>query len=204
MDRFANTFRLMRTTTILDVGGGLFNWTLIGQPAQVTILNIREESDQVQGGQTSFSFVLGSGLALPYADQSFDIVYSNSVIEHLGDRETQRWFAREVMRVGKSLWIQTPDKYFFVEPHYVTPFIHYLPRSIQRRILRNFSVWGLVARPSQQYIDGFLNEVRLLSGREMAELFPQCQIVRERFLFFTKSLIAVRVLGSKACRWINP
>ena len=91
-----------------------------------------------------------------------------------------------------ALWIQTPAREFFIEPHLLTPFIHYLPRSVQARLLRYFTVWGLMTRPSPKEVAGFLDEVRLLTYREMQELFPDCQILRERFMGFTKSYVAVR------------
>ncbi len=74
----------------------------------------------------------------------------------------------------------------------MTPLVHYLPRGWQRRLLRNFTVWGWLARPSQQAVDRFLAETRLLDHEEMHRLFPDCEIRRERFLGFTKSYVAVR------------
>ena len=73
----------------------------------------------------------------------------------------------------------------------MTPFIHYFPRTVQRKLLR-FTVWGLVTRPTPEEREAFLDEVRLLSYRDMRRLFPDCRIMRERFLLFTKSYIAVR------------
>ena len=71
------------------------------------------------------------------------------MIEHLGTRDNQLKAAAEAMRVGRSLWIQTPNRWFPIEPHYLTPFVHWLPAPVRRRILRNFSVWGWVTRPSR-------------------------------------------------------
>ncbi len=192
MSKFVNTFHLTPKTTILDVGGDLFNWLLIDCPAQVTILNVKEPRGGISDLPPNFRFVLGDGTQLIYSDRSFDIVYSNSVIEHLYTYENQRRFACEAMRVGKYLWIQTPNKRFCVEPHLITPFVHWLPKIVQRRILRNCTIWGLITRPSQQYIDGFLDEVRLLSFDEMQEFFPGYEIQHEKFLFFTKAFVVLR------------
>jgi hypothetical protein len=96
-------------------------------------------------------------------------------------------------RTGKSVWCQTPAKEFFIEPHFITPFIHWIPKKWQRKLLRNFSIWGLMTRPSQDYVNEMVNELRLLSYKEMRQLFPDCEIIRERFLFMTKSYIAVKV-----------
>jgi 2-polyprenyl-3-methyl-5-hydroxy-6-metoxy-1,4-benzoquinol methylase len=63
----------------------------------------------------------------PSAARSFDIVFSNSVIEHVGDAESQQQFAHEIARVGRAYWVQTPNRRFPVEPHLLTPFLHFLP-----------------------------------------------------------------------------
>ena len=61
---------------------------------------------------------------------------------------------------------------FPIEPHYLTPFVHWLPKALRRRILRRGSVWGWIARPTQAYVDGMVDEIRLLRRREMELLFP--------------------------------
>jgi len=55
-------------------------------------------------------------------DGEFDLVFSNSVIEHVGDFERMRQFVHEARRVAKSYWIQTPSKWFPIEPHCGMPF----------------------------------------------------------------------------------
>lgn len=179
-------------STILDVGGYPWFWRDATQPYKITLLNphlIPGLSDQFAD---QFEFVVGDGCKLGYSDQSFDIVFSNSVIEHVGTYERQQAFAAEARRVGRALWIQSPAREFFIEPHLLTPFIHFFPRSIQSRLLRYCTVWGLMTRPSPAEVTGFLDEVRLLSYSEMQELFPDCEIHRERFMGFTKSYVAVR------------
>lgn len=194
MRRFVRTFKPSMGTRILDVGGGVLNWKLVGFEGHVTILNLSVPTD-TRSAPPKFTFVKGDGTSLAYADNAFDIAYSNSVIEHLCSWENQIRFANEVRRIAKNVWVQTPARSFFVEPHLITPFIHFLPKAWQRRLLRNFTVWGLVTRPSRSEVDQFLDEVRLLSLKEMQALFPQCHIFKERFLFFTKAYIAVRSNG---------
>jgi len=115
-----------------------------------------------------------------------------STIEHVHSLDRQRAFASEVRRVGRGLWLQTPARSFPFEPHWLGLFIHWLPRRWQRRLARNFTLWGLVNRPDQQQVDALVDEYRLLDYREMRELFPDCEIRRERFLGLTKSYVAVR------------
>ena len=191
MRAFERRFGSREATTILDVGGTRFNWGLIDAKSRITLLNLSVPPD-VDELPPNFTCVVGSATRLEFEDGSFDVGFSNSVIEHLASWERQESFAREIRRVGRSLWVQTPARRFFVEPHLITPFVHYLPKRWQRRLLRNFTVWGWLARPSQEAVDRFLAETRLLDHEEMRRLFPDCEIRRERFLGFTKSYVAVR------------
>ena len=178
-------------TVILDVGGLPYNWELVDCPSRITLFNLHGLPSGPPSAR-NFRWAQGSGTRLPYLNDSYDIVYSNSVIEHLGSFEQQKKFAAEVRRVGKKLWVQTPARGFFVEPHLITPFIHFMPRAWQRRLLRNFTVWGWLTRPTQVRVDDLLQEIRLLSLREMKALFPDCRIRKERFFFMTKAYIAIR------------
>jgi hypothetical protein len=184
--------RLMKPTSsasILDVGGTVAFWGESESKYRVTLLN-SELPSLVSSEQ--YSHILGDGCTLQFSDQSFDIVFSNSVIEHVGTWERQVLFAAECRRVGKSLWIQTPAREFFIEPHLISPFIHWLPQRWQRRLIRYFTVRGLLEKPNPSSIERYLHEVRLISYKEMAYLFPDCTIHKERFLGFCKSYIAVR------------
>ena len=89
-------------------------------------------------------------------------------------------------------WIVARRKTRQMPPHWLGLFIHWLPPRWQRRLARNLTVWGLVNRPTQEQVDALVDEYRLLSYREMRELFPDCEIRRERFLGLTKSYVAVR------------
>lgn len=190
MGRLLATMAPMGTDPVLDVGGTAYNWKLVGYRGPVVLLNLADAHGDASA--PNLQTVTGDGCDLPYADASFDLVHSNSVIEHVGSIDRQRRFAQEVRRVGRRLWVQTPAREFFLEPHYLTPFVHWLPKAWQKRLLRNFSIWGWMARPSPEYVAGFVDQTRLLSLREMQELFPDCVILRERFLFMTKAYIAVR------------
>ena len=191
MREFVKTFAPTSKTKILDVGGSSLNWKLIDIKSQITLLNLSLPQD-VGSEFDHFKFVIGNGLDLKYADLGFDICYSNSVIEHVGTYENQCKFANEARRVGRKIWMQTPARSFFFEPHLLTPFIHFLPKSIQRKLLRNFTVWGLLTRPDKDEVEQFLSEIRLLSYDEMKNLFPDCEIRKEKFLLFTKAFVAVR------------
>ncbi len=191
MKHFLRTFDPRLETRILDVGGGVLNWELIGCDSHITILNL-SDPPAPSSSQSHFTFVRGDGRSLQYPDNAFDIVFSNSVIEHLSSWENQVRFAQEIRRVSGNVWVQTPARSFFLEPHLLTPFIHFVSRRWQKLLLRNFTVWGLITRPSPSQIDHFLDEVRLLSFDEMRTLFPDCTIFREKFLWLTKAYIAIK------------
>lgn len=147
-----------------------------------------------------FSDLRASGTELPYRDGAFEVAFSNSVIEHVGSFEDQARFASEIRRVAAGLWVQTPARSFLLETHLLTPFIHFLPRHLQARLVRNFTVWGWLSRPTPEVARAFVERTRLLGYREMQRLFPDCEIRRERFLGLTKAYVAVRTAAARGTR----
>jgi ubiquinone/menaquinone biosynthesis C-methylase UbiE len=193
MQRFLREFHVTSATTILDIGGTPECWELIDERPRVVLLNTPRAKEELRGAA---SWVAGDGRALPFADRSFDIVFSNSVIEHVGDAASQERFAREVARVGRAYWVQTPNRWFPVEQHLLTPVVHWLPGSWQRAIVPRFTVWAAVARVGEDrrrfYLDHYLSDVKLLGAGELRRLFPGARVIRERFWGVTKSLVACR------------
>lgn len=179
-------------TTVLDIGGTAAWWREV-QPcsAAITIVNLDRRHERA-AREAGYGFVCADACALPFAEGSFDVVLSNSVIEHVGDAGRQARFAAEALRCGHALYVQTPNRGFPVEPHLVTFGLHWLPRSWQRRCIRWLSVWGWVARPTQAQIDAFVASTRMLRAAELRRLFPRCEIVRETVLGLTKSFCVVR------------
>lgn len=162
---------------------------------QVTLLNLRAAAipSHLASRMTSEA---GDATNLPYGTQSFDLVYSNSVIEHVGSAETQKKFAVEALRVGQALWIQTPTQEFLSEPHYMAFFVHWFPRAWQSLMLRWGSLWGLLNKPTRQQCDEYVQYNQLLTYKRVQELFPGCRIIRERFFGLTKSHIVVKPYSS--------
>jgi hypothetical protein len=191
MARFVSVFNPDRTTEILDVGGEALTWTLCNSESDVTLLNLSLPAD-TSTSPRNLRFVMGDATRLNFPDRSFEIAYSNSVIEHLHTFENQLKFADEIRRVGRNVWVQTPARWFFIEPHYLGLFIHYFPKEWQRRLIRYATGWGLLRHPRQEEVDNYVNELRLLSLKEMRLLFPDCKILKERFLFLAKAYVAVR------------
>ena len=176
---------------VLDVGGTVDIWRLAPILPRIVFLNHARAQQEIG---PAASIVLGDGVSLPFRDRSFDLVFSNSVIEHVGSREQQARFAAEIARVGKRYWVQTPNRYFPIEQHLWTPLIHWMPRRWQAHIVKNASVWSwLTNYPAEQrefFINHYLDSVRLLAPSELQALFPQATVLRERFLGWTKSLVA--------------
>ena len=127
--------------------------------------------------------VQADGTQLPFRDGEFDVVFSNSVIEHVPKR-LQHHFAKEVRRVGARYFVQTPYRYFPIEPHYQLPLFQFLPRRVQRALNDRFTL-GWQEK-------GQWEEITLLSVSELRRLFPDAEIHRERVFGLTKSLMAVR------------
>jgi hypothetical protein len=196
MQRFVRECHITADSRVLDIGGTPDNWRLVPVRPRLVLLNMPRARAELAGG---VPWVAGDGRSLPFRDAAFDVVFSNSVIEHVGDAASQRRFAREIARVGRAFWVQTPNRWFPVEQHLLTPLVHWLPRRWQRAVVRRGTVWSALTHPTPDrrefYLEHFLRDVRLLGFRELRSLFPGARIIRERFLGITKSLIAVRSTG---------
>jgi hypothetical protein len=176
--------------TILDVGGLESFWVNRGfanKPGvTITVLNLtsgethHDNIKAVSGNATSLSGI---------KDSEFDIVFSNSVIEHLYTKENQIKMAEEVKRAGKYYFVQTPNKYFPIEPHYVLPFFQYLPKSVKYFILTKTRLSRL-HKWDKDYAKQYIEEIRLLSFKEMKELFPEGSIYCEKAGGLIKSFTA--------------
>jgi hypothetical protein len=192
---FAEWFNIAESTRVIDVGGTPWYWREFTTIPNVCIINLmddrRWQTDDPRGAD-KIKVLIGDGTCLNYADNSFDIAFASSVIEHVGNWQSKQAFAQELRRVADRYYVQTPNKWFFIEPHFITPFIHFLPRQLFRKLVRNFSVWGLVNKPTQAQVDAEIDTITLLDLKQMRMLFPDAEIHRERFLGMTKSIIAIK------------
>jgi len=188
---FSEMLRLHDGQSVLDVGGTDANWQHVKSRPQVVLLNRMLPREPIEIPKW-LRYSEGDALDLPYQSDQFDIGFSNSVIEHMGSWENQRRFAEEIRRVGRALWVQTPALGFPIEPHFLAFGVHWLPKSWRKRVLRHFTPWGWLQRPSREEVEATVEEIRLLSYREMCELFPDCEMLVERFLLWPKAYIAVR------------
>lgn len=173
---------------ILDVGGLGRTWIGEGFPS-LTILNIAVPHDGTEG----IPFVRADGKQSPFGDKAFDVVYSNSVIEHVGDWPEQKKLAAEIRRSSRYYFVQTPNRWFPIEPHCLAPLIQFVPSPIRSWVGAWLTPAGWLASSHQEF-QKMMDSVRLLTEDEMHELFPEATIVREKFLGLTKSFIAVHTL----------
>jgi SAM-dependent methyltransferase len=193
--QFRELFSITDQTTLLDVGGYDYDWKGFATEAQITILNLGRPSPHRCGGK--FHYVQADARRLPFPDGAFDIVYSNSVIEHLQTFANQQRFAAELRRVGRELYIQTPNRWFPIEPHFIAPCVHFLPKWMQMPLLSWLSIRGWLRAGDNVSLDELFAELRLLDYNAMRELFPDCRLVCEKLAGLTKSLIAIRTTAAR-------
>lgn len=181
-----------RPLRILDVGGEQQFWNIMGREhlegINVTLFNLRAQP--VPGG--NFESVTGDARNLSrYGNASFDVVFSNSVIEHLGpDFPDQQRMADEIRRVGRRYFVQTPNRYFPLEPHFLTPGFQFMPVSVRVWLVSHFNVGWYQRIPDKLEARREVESVALLSKGQLRRLFPEARIYREKILGITKSLVA--------------
>jgi hypothetical protein len=176
---------------VLDIGGTSWSWQHLGVafPAfcEVTLLNLAAEAGPLPAG---FRSVAGDARRMPeFADQSFDLVFSNSVIEHVGTLYDQWAMAREVRRVGRGYFVQTPYRHFPIEPHFLFPGWQYLPVWLRRRLLQRWDLGWMRQETDPLRAQAEVEQVRLLDVREIKLLFPDGELWREWFGPLVKSLV---------------
>ena len=115
-----------------------------------------------------------------FEDDSFDLVFSNATIEHIGDEARQEAFAREVRRLAPSYWVQTPSNRFPIESHCMIPFYWQLPKPVRAHLIARW------ARATPAWSE-FMRNTRVLTRRRMAELFPRSKCYVERLMGLEKS-----------------
>lgn len=179
---------------ILDVGGRLSYWKMMtsdrgfGTKVHVTLLNV--SAPQVD--EPGFLSVSGDGRSMPqFVDREFDIVFSNSTIEHVGTYEDQRRMADEIRRIGRAYYVQTPNRYFPVEPHFLFPLFQFLPIDVRVWLVQHFALGWYPRLPDIEAARREVGSIELLGRRAFHSLFPEAEIHEERYLGLVKSFVAV-------------
>ena len=202
--RFAHVRRLIESAIaekgrcdILDLGGTEIYW-LVGEDLirkhrdrlHFTILNT--EPQQI-ARRDLFSYVHASATEPDlFADRTFDLVHSNSVVEHFSGWAEMEIFARNVRRLAPRYYIQTPNYWFPYEPHFRFPGFQYLPESVRVRLMMKRSLGFFQRIEDRAVAEDIVQHHRLLSTRDMRRLFPDAEILHEKFVMLNKSIIALR------------
>lgn len=187
----------MEAVRVLDLGGTFEFWEanarflLEGTVSSLDVVNTildRPEGLHVADGGLEIRMVAGDATEFHRGEGAgWDLVFSNSAIEHVGNLRQQRRFAQAVARAAPRHFIQTPSRSFPVEPHFHVPYFWALPLGLRAALHRRFDL-GFMPREQdwfQARID--CEETRLLSRRELESLFPGSRILPERVYGFTKS-----------------
>jgi SAM-dependent methyltransferase len=179
--------------TILDIGGRPQYWDMmlagVELKAQLHITLVNPEAHEVS--RPNFTAMIGDGRAMPqFRDQQFDIVFSNSTIEHVGDLDDQRRMAGEVRRLGRRYYVQTPNRLFPIEPHFLFPAFQFLPMAWRVWLVQHFSLgWFPRIRDRRGALEA-VTGIRLMNRREVEELFPDATIYEEKWHGLIKSFVA--------------
>lgn len=185
---------LPRPLHILDIGGTQAYWEQMGlndPEIHITLLNLYQEP--ISNTQ-QFSSIIGDARNLSdFKDQSIDLVFSNSVIEHLFTQENQAAMASEISRVGRAYFIQTPNYYFPIEPHWVFPFFQFFPFSFRVWLTRHFSLGHIGRIPDLRKAQLQVEEVKLLTPKQFQQLFPNALLYEERIFGIVKSMVMYKI-----------
>ena len=186
-------FRLLTASrspcTVLDVGGTVEYWRTVEVPAglieRIVLLNTSE-----QQAAAPFEAVVGDARDLSrFKDKEFDVVFSNSVLGHVGSFEDQCRAASEMRRVGRHYFVQTPNHGFPIDWRTLVPFFHFLPVRAQAWCFERFPVGAYSRASCSADAWNLASRVRNVRGSELGRLFPSATVVKERMLGFTKSFM---------------
>jgi hypothetical protein len=201
LDMIEAVFRDRGLVDILDIGGTEQYWNIVSKDyldqhnVRFTIVNLSNTSLQEHG---RFSFVAADGCNLEeFKDRSFDIIHSNSVIEHVGDWDRMVAFAKEISRLAPRSYVQTPNYWFPIEPHCMTPFFHWLPKPSRIWLVCHFQLghWTRAATIDEAVRN--VESARLLNKKMLQELFKDSEILTERFCWMAKSFVAIKSLSKR-------
>lgn len=179
---------------ILDPGGSPSYWSILGKDyldahdVTITLVNLYPQESPGE----RFEARVGDACALEMEDDSFDLVHSNSVIEHVGSDEKMEAFAGEVRRLAPAYFVQTPNFWFPYEPHMRAPLVHWLPQAAQARIVKAFQLNAEGRIDDLDEARKYLHHNRPLKPGKMRRLFPDADIRIEHLFGLPKSIMAVR------------
>ncbi|SCL66727.1 hypothetical protein GA0070606_4393 [Micromonospora citrea] len=193
-DWLVRTFPDLGRMHVVDLGGRLGTWARADvRPAHVHVVNLeRPPVDVPEWAQVDQADACD--LPARIAARRYDLVFSNSVLEHVGGHERRLRFADAVRGLADRHWVQTPYRYFPIEPHWIAPGMQFLPVRLRTAFARR---WPLGHKPTRTH-EAAIHQVlwtELLDRSQMRHYFPDSRILVERIAGLPKSLIAVRADG---------
>jgi len=176
---------------IIDLGGTEEFWNIIDSDflyknnVKITLINL--EPYEIKNNQIFKMYHMNFFSLNPKDFSDFDLSFSNSVIEHLENNENQKKFANLHKMIAKYYYCQSPNKYFPIEPHFMFPYFQFLPIKIKIFLMRNFNLGNFSKMKSAQDCHSVLNEIKLLSYKELLHIFSRPYLYIEKFLALNKS-----------------
>jgi hypothetical protein len=185
------TFPDLAEMSVVDLGGRVGFWSRLPvRPRHVHVVNLEPPPTDLPDWAEVDN---GDACALPehIAARRYDLVFSNSVIEHVGGHERRLRFAESVHLLAPAHWVQTPYRYFPVEPHWIAPGMQFLPVAARREMARK---WPLAYTPGRTREEALARVlwIELIDKTQMRSYFPHSTLRTEKVAGITKSLIAYK------------
>jgi hypothetical protein len=175
---------------VLDLGGTPESWQLAPvRPRAVTTVNLMPAESENPG----VTAIQADACDLPSSvtDDHFDLVFSNSLLEHVGGHAQRQRLADYVHTLADRHWIQTPYRYFPIEPHWLFPGMQWLPYEARIQVSLNWNR-GHIRTHTREEAREQVDEIELVGISQMRGYFPSSVIWYERFAGLVKSLVAIQ------------
>lgn len=189
-ERFGESFPSLPEMRVLDLGGTPESWQLAPvRPKSVVTVNLATAESE----SPDIIAVQGDACDLPssIAKERFDLVYSNSLLEHVGGHVRRERLADNIHSLADRHWVQTPYRYFPIEPHWLFPGIQWLPYEARVRVSMHWNR-GHIRTYTRETAEEQVDEIELIGISQMRRYFPSSDIWYERFAGLVKSLVAIR------------
>jgi hypothetical protein len=186
-DEMLRRFPKLADMAVLDLGGEAHFWeSARARPAHVTTVNLLTDPEL---GEWHTHITADACLFTPR--RSYDLVLSNSLIEHVGGYRYRQQLAHVIRGAAPAYWVQTPNRYFPIEPHYMAPGFQFVPLAWRAQLIAR---WPLTWHqdPSVDHAFEEAASTELLGASELCRLFPDGELWREKMATLTKSLVVVR------------
>ena len=199
LDMIKDVYESKGHVSILDIGGTSTYWDLVDDSflhdfnVKITLLNLPSRESFQDTSHIVHRFGDATeALWETYMQSDFDLIHSNSVIEHVGDWKKMKQFALNITSFRGGYFVQTPNFWFPVEPHCLTLLFHWLPKPIRIFWVQKMALghWPKASDVSEA-VD-IVESARLLDKYQFKFLFNDAELIREQILIFTKSFIAVK------------